>query len=688
MVLMLARLRFAARPLAPAAALVALALTSGLWSPPKAAAQSPSPLSAGAPRVLLAFLPAAPVPEVASIEPKLVYQPVLGRLDARAPLSLGLSSASQGKYDRIQALLDMTQGTRVSLSTYSPKRPPPLVLLPDASGGARLGGWAAVVARAAGAPAKLQPGLLAQTVPGGAGYAGVPGFSRADSIVAADRSGRVAEVSLGSARTVAARAQALLARRAFVVAGLPDGAAGDAALDRLIALRRAGELLIVTQTPPVISGAQLLPIATLGLGGTPAGRLTSESTHVDGVVAGIDITPTVLEHLGLAVPDVVKGQPITSEPGRSAAALERLADRLRVVVPRRLPALWTLLTTWLVVLLAATLVADTRGLRWAMRIGALAILWVPTVVLITAALRPSRLAELLLVTALALTLGVLADRLVRWPRGPAVPAVAGLVAYTLDLAFGSPLIIRSLLGPNPLFGSRFYGLGNELEATLPALLLIGLAAFLCGRGRTRRAVWTVVLSGLALGLVAGSGRLGADVGGVITIGAGVAVMTVLLLPGGITKKALLLAVLTPVLGLALLAAVDLATGGDSHFTRSVLHADGSGALWDTVIRRYELAWRQLHRGFTPAAVVIALLAIAVAVKDRDRILAGVDGDPAWTAGLAGIAAIGIAGTLFNDSGPVLLLFAIFLGSCAVAYLRAVPLDRDPAPSEIPRNAAP
>ena len=81
-------------------------------------------------------------------------------------------------------------------------------------------------------------------------------------------------------------------------------------------------------------------------------------------------------------------------------------------MPRRLPALWTLLTAWLVVLLAATLVADRRGLRWSMRIGALAVLWVPTVVLITAALRPSRIVELLLVTVLALVLGVLTDRLV------------------------------------------------------------------------------------------------------------------------------------------------------------------------------------------------------------------------------------------------------------------------------------
>ena len=276
----------------------------------------------------------------------------------------------------------------------------------------------------------------------------------------------------------------------------------------------------------------------------------------------------------------------------------------------------------------------------------------------------------------AYTLAMLTDRFVRWPRGPIVPAAVALAAFSIDLAFGSPLIIRSLLGPNPLFGSRFYGLGNELEATLPALLLIGLAAFLCGTGRARRSVWIVCASGLLLGLIAGAGRLGADVGGVITIAGGVAVMALLLLPGGVTKRALVIACLTPVLGLALLAGIDLLSGGNSHFTRTVLRADGSGALWDVVVRRYELAWRQTHRGFTPAAVVIALLAIAVAIKYRGRILAGVNDDPAWLAGLAGVAGLGIAGTLFNDSGPILLLFAVFLGACAVAYLRGAPLTSD------------
>lgn len=676
-VAMLARLRSAARLLAPAAAPAALALVL-LGAPGGAAAQT---ARVDAPSVLIALLPIAEAPVPADVvEPPLAYEPVLSRLDARAPLSLGLSSASQGTYDPVQALLDMSQGTRVSLSAYDPKHPPPLRFAGDGRGGGLFAGWLAVNVRADSAPARLRPGLLAQSVPGGAGYAGVRGRSQEQAILAADRAGRVAEVSIGAARDVADRAQSLLGRRALVVAGLPVGSAGDAALDRLIRLRRPGELLLVTQAPPAVTGAQMLPIGTLGLGGTPAGELTSDTTHVDGIVAGIDVAPTVLNHLGLPVPGVVKGQPIRSQPGRDAGALEALADRLRVVLPRRLPALWTLLGAWAGLLLAAMLVADRRGMRWALRVGALAVLWVPAVVLLTAALRPSRLAELLLVAALALASGALTDRLTPWPRGPAVPALAGVAAYAVDLAFGSPLIIRSLLGPNPLFGSRFYGIGNELEATLAALLLVGVGALLCGRGRSRGAVAAFAGGGLVLALVVGAGRLGADVGGVITIGAGAAVAAAAMLPGGVTRRAAAAAVVVaaPVLGLALLAVVDLTTGGDSHFTRTVLRADDSGALWDVVSRRYEIAGRQAIRGFMPGATIIALLAIALGVRQRARLLAPVGGDRAWWAMLTGLIAAGVAGSLFNDSGPVLLLFATFIAAALVVYLRGDPRLADSA----------
>ena len=52
---------------------------------------------------------------------------------------------------------------------------------------------------------------------------------------------------------------ALLGSHRFVVAGLPTGFDGDAAVDQLIKQRAPGELLIFMQTPPARRGPQLLP---------------------------------------------------------------------------------------------------------------------------------------------------------------------------------------------------------------------------------------------------------------------------------------------------------------------------------------------------------------------------------------------------------------------------------------------
>jgi hypothetical protein len=494
-------------------------------------------------------------------------------------------------------------------------------------------------------------------------------------------------VSIGPARDVARRARSLLADHRFVVAGLPTDEAGKRQLDALIARRAPGELLLVVQTPPDFRAPQLLPVGALGLG--PPRMLTSTTTQHPGLTAAIDIAPTVLRWLGVAVPDEVKGQRIREDGRRDAGKLESLAKRLRVISARRFPALETMLATWLAVLLAFGVFADRRGVRAAMRIGGLAFCWLLPVLLVTAALAPSRSAEMAIIALGTFGLAILTDLLVRWPRAIFVPCAVTIVAYVADLARGSDWIVRSLLGPNPRFGSRFYGLGNELEATLPILLLVALAVLLQGRGRTRGGAIAFGVAGALLGAAVGSARLGADVGGVLTVGAGTAVAVLCMLPGGLTRRAVVLAIVTPVLALAALAGLDLATGGNGHFTRTVLHANGEGALWDIVSRRYELAFNVLKRGLMPFATGIAALAVAYAVRYRTRIYAPLGGDPAWHAALWGSFAAALAGTLFNDSGPLLLLFGAFVVAVVSAYVRGDPrLARDgDAPRGVSRTFA-
>ncbi len=453
-------------------------------------------------RVLLAFLPASEEPLPDPTQPP---STILERLDQRRALALGLSGAVQGTYKQTQALLDISQGTRTSLGAYHPRLPPELAFY-EMDGGGLFQGWLEVGDRARKAPADVRPGLLGESIPGGTAYVGVAGRSQLEAIPAATRAGRIGLVSVGPASTVADRARRALDVRRFVVVGLPTGAPGGLALNELIASHEPRDLLIVMQTPPDLRAPQLLPTGVLGLG-TP-GALTSDTTRLEGIVAGIDVVPTVLDHLGIAVPKTVKGQSIRIEGSRDAAGLQELTNRLRVVGSRRIPALQIMLVVWLAAVLAGGVIADRRGVRWGLRVGGLAFFWLLSVLLITAALAPGRTNELVLIAAISFSLAILTDRLVAWPRAPMIPGLVTVVAYVVDLARGSDLIIRSLLGPNPRSGSRFYGIGNELESTLPLLLFLALAALLWRRGRTRETAAVFGGASLLLGAADGVGQAG------------------------------------------------------------------------------------------------------------------------------------------------------------------------------------
>jgi hypothetical protein len=635
--------------------LVVAALVFALAAPAHAAAP------AAAPRAVLAFLPAG-----GDDNPK----PVLDRLDARPALALGLVSATQGRFAASQMVLDISAGSRTSRAVYSPPAPPPLELVVGADATGFIFGWSKALARAATPPAAVLPGMLAGQIPGGAAYAGIAGRTHIGAVVAADRDGDVAAVSLGPSRTLADRSATLLARHRLVVVGLPTAAKGDAVLDELLRDRRPGDLLIVTQAPPRASVPVLLPIGIAGLRG--GGALTSATTHLDGIVAGIDIPVTILRHLDRPVPHGVRGQEIRAEGVRDAAALRDSEKRLRVVSGRRMATLGALLFTWLALVLALGIVRDRRGVRAGLRIGALAFLWVPLLLLFTGWLAPSRTTEVAIVVVAAFALAALTDRLVRWPRGPLVPAAVTIVAYCADLVLGSELIVRSLLGANPRSGVRFYGLGNELESTLTLLLLVGLGALLWGRPPSRRNAAIVAITGAVFAVFVGSGRLGADVGGVITIGAGIAAATVLMLPGDPSRRTMLLAATVPVVAIVALAGIDLATGGNGHFTRTILHADSAGSLWDVVTRRYTLAFNVLKTGAMPFITLVALLGAAYAVRHRVRIFAPLAESPSWRATLIGGLTASVVGALSNDSGPMLLAFGVFVLACATAYVRGDP----------------
>ncbi len=719
---------------------------SGASTHPRDSGASTHPRDSGAsthqddsPSALILFLSAgrlsAGQPEDDAIETELGKTPAL---------STAILSATQGTYKTDQLLLDITQGARVSYSAYSPAYPPALSsLILGAPPSARIPTWPAALRRAKGAPQLLEPGLLASSIPGGGGYAaaygsGAPGTNGAvvgvasrETVswpLAADRSGQIAAVSFGSPSTLLPRVAALRGAHRLVVADLPPGPAGYADLRTLVADRPPNELLAVVQSTHSSPDHELLWVSFAGLG--PGGQtLTSQTTNQKGLVAAIDIAPTILTHLGLPVPADMRGRPIHTDGPLDSAGLRALKSRLGVISSRRLPALTWLIAAWALLLATArvplgasrhraqaahTSRAEQHGAHaahtsraehgahaahasraehgarashpyrageyprrgaWAMRVGALAMLWTPLAMLLPAALEPSRPAEFALIVAVSFALGALTDRLVQWPRAPIAPAVAAILALSIDALAGTQLLVRSLLGPNPEFGARFYGIGNELKSALAVLVFTSVAAALYPAVRSRRAATAMACAGVLLAIVEGSARIGAGVGGVILVSAGTAVATAMLLPGSINRKRVLLAMAAPAAALVALAILDLLTAhGGGHFTGSVLDARSAMDIRDIVVRRYGAAYDELRNHLMPVATALALLASIVAVRRRERLLTPVASDPAWLAALAGGLTAGVIGTLTEDSGPVLLVVAVFVLACVLSYLWGRPVD--------------
>jgi hypothetical protein len=608
-------------------------------------------------RVVIAFLPGLP--------PK-TKPPLIDRI-ARSEPAIGFASAIQGSYKAEQTLLDIGAGARVWSSLYEGELPAGIQL--DAQG--RRGAirhWGQIRKRARTPPADIVPGTLAELV-GTAGpvrYVGAEGRGNREAIVAADERGEVAGVTLRPGPQIGSEAVRQRESAKLLVVRLPAGPDGARALARLNATSGPGDLLLVVEAPSAVR-RRLLTVGATGIAGGK--NVRSDTTRTDGLVSATDIAPTAMQWLGLEIPDDVAGEQIEASGDRSPEQLTDLKDRLAEVGPRR----WLLIVGGLIGagLIGAALLAvvpprdagSRKPGRPALvgRCAFLAALWLPTVLLVTGALAPSRLGELALIAIGCALLAVATCRLLPWPRAILLPAAVTVLAHAVDLALGSVLIQRSLLGPNPILGARFFGVGNELEATLGVIGLLGLGALLATAPR-RRAVWGFAVGGSAIAIVLSSGRLGADVGASIMLAAGTAAAIVAALGERPGKGRIALILAAPLLALAVLSVLDIVTGGDAHFTRSVLDAGGLGELADIAQRRVELSYRSLTRGAIGLLVALAILALIWGIRSRKRILEALRTTPGLRAGLFGALVAVVIGALSNDSGPVMLL----IGTCYLA----------------------
>ncbi len=559
---------------------------------------------------------------------------------AARKLSPGLLSAGLGSVAAAQTYLDISQGNRVFDSLYDEKLPPKK---PELSPTACRAWWQAATKRADSAPADVVPDLLVSTLEAAGVGVRVGGGASCTFSSPTSRRQRLHSPPKKLSGTPHPHPPTnLFEARSSSLEGLAH----------LVGKLRPSDLLIaIERAPPAKDRALAIGVAGRGFDGD----LTSDSTRTDGYVLSTDVAPTILERLGIGVPSEMSGQAIRAEHAVDVAHIEALGDRMAVIPTRRGPVIGVSLLVWLVVFGIVVLVSADRVTRIAVRLTALSVVYLPLMLLAGAALEPTREGEQLLVLVGAPLLAAVTLRMLRGFRALALASGVVVLAYAIDVIGGSQLTSVSLLGPNPGLGVRFYGIGNELEATLGVLVVGGAGAALAGwwpRLAPRRAAVVFLAGGLLCAAVFAAGRFGADVGAAIVLPAGAAAAAVGISGGG--RRTSLLVIAAPLALLALIALADLVSGANAHFTRSVLDAGGLGDLGDVAQRRLQLSAHSFVRPIVFAFLPLIAAAAALAAARRGRLRAWLAPFPAVRAGLLGALAATLVGTLANDSGALLL----------------------------------
>jgi hypothetical protein len=459
----------------------------------------------------------------------------------------------------------------------------------------------------------------------------------------------------------------------------------DAILGRVAATLPPRTLLMVVTPAPPADGWHLVPAVASGTD-VRHGYLHSPSTKRAGVVTITDVAPTVLDALGVGVPDEMIGHALrfndTTPDFGDLRTIDRDASYREAIA---YPVTLVFIILQAAIYLLTMMSFGRRGgvgrvgptLRWIV----LAIAAFPvSSFLLRAVPGVSRLGigGIAVLLAIDLAIVALAQRARRHPLS-GLQWILGITALVIlvDTATGVRLQTSSLLGYSLHIAARFYGLGNAAFAVLAVCAVLWAGVHVQYSPRRREAL---VAAGLVLAvvvLVDGAPSLGDDVGGILTLVPAFGLTMYVMSGRRLSWRAVLTAGAVAVVVLAAATGIDLlrAPEARTHLGRLVsdVHNDGNDVFLTTAARKLATNFRILGTSvWTWMLPIIAIFTLYLLVWEG-RFSELLPSRSALRAGAVGALACGLLGFAANDSGVIVTaLVFVYIGP----YLTLLALDHE------------
>ncbi|WP_134704693.1 hypothetical protein [Ammoniphilus sp. YIM 78166] len=397
-------------------------------------------------------------------------------------------------------------------------------------------------------------------------------------------------------------------------------------MNRLLAGRTKEELVLLV-TPMVHSDAHasksmMSPFIHIG-GHSGEGSLSTPTTRQAGIIANVDVAPTILHWLGIEAPSAMIGRPVqvVQEPTAFWAEWEQIKH----VYGTRSTVLYGYVIFQVVVLILSAafwLLANPahRMYNWVnrtLRFLLIVITLSPFLFLILP-MFPVMQAKLTIVFLLILGTG-LSAAVIRLPF-PWLFFIISLVNWAPVLLDGigaqSALMKRSYLGYDPIIGARYYGIGNEYMGVVIGSTILSFAMLLELTKKYIRVIQGLALTVFGLFLVFfSSPGWGTNAGGAITAITAYSTSFIRLFDIRINKRLVGWVVMIGMAGMGVLFAMNMSAAdqAQSHIGRAMqkLVSGDWQEIWNIIERKWAMNWKLIGVSSWSKVFITSLLVLGV-----------------------------------------------------------------------------
>jgi hypothetical protein len=457
------------------------------------------------------------------------------------------------------------------------------------------------------------------------------------------------------------------------------------------AMQPGDVLMVVAAVPPPsrVNDGVWLSAAGIVVVGSPAGMLRSPTTRRDGVVALIDLAPTILSLADVRVPASMDGRPVERVSGDTVVSrLRTLESDLIQAAHARRPAT----RAWMIAAMIALAGAMLTGRRYpsvrvAAQAGLAAASAVPAALLLMPVLPPlSPGGTAVVALVLAAVAGVVARAFLRGAEAVAATAALSAILVLGDLLAGGYLAARSPVSYLIAGGLRFYGIGNELMGVVVAGAIA--AGSLLDRARLRSAgrFGVPLAAAFAVGVMAAPSA-GAKLGAVLVA---VPALAVLVLGLAGRKMTLRLGIAIGAFTVLVAGVVSLADRLGSPAAQSHIGRATEGGIGDVVARKIDAALGIAALSIWMQALIACALVVALTWRFRRvevQALAALRPSVGAALKAAGVAIILAPAT--NDAGLIAsAVIAVTATALLLGALGAEPGVRRPGSQAGPGSGGP